>query len=100
VLDELDHWVGGVVRGEFRRLERRVERPPAPEELRFVAWSEEADDGPADAATWALPELEEITVISDDGWSARGSFARGEVEATLADPCGWDELTGSSWFDG
>src|SRR5690606_13735191 len=29
VLDELDTWVGGVVRGEFRRLERRVERPPA-----------------------------------------------------------------------
>jgi hypothetical protein len=40
----------------------------------------------------------EITVIGDDGWSARGRFGRGEVNGIIADPNGWDELTGRSWF--
>lgn len=103
VLDELDHWVGGIVRGEFRMLERHVERPPAPEGFRWGVPDPDLPVAPAPPdldATWALPAREVITVISEGFRSASGAFARGEVEAALADPSGWDELTGSSWFDG
>lgn len=40
----------------------------------------------------------EITVIGDGGWSASGQFVRHEVDAVLADPAGWNELTGPSWL--
>jgi hypothetical protein len=39
-----------------------------------------------------------ITDRGQDGWSASGQFARGEVCAILADPKGWDVVTGASWF--
>jgi Family of unknown function (DUF6226) len=41
-----------------------------------------------------------ITVTDDSGWSASGRFRRGEVERVLADPVGWQEMSGASWFDG
>jgi hypothetical protein len=104
VLEELDSWVGGVVRGEFRRLERRVERPPMPAGFRWGVPGTgrgEAPPSPLELdATWALPEREVITVISVGSWSASGSFARGEVEAALANPAGWTELSGTAWSDG
>lgn len=40
-----------------------------------------------------------ITVISDGQWSASGDFDRHEVERILADPTGWDELSGASWLN-
>jgi Family of unknown function (DUF6226) len=40
----------------------------------------------------------EITVIGEPGWTASGEFARREVDAILADPTGWAELTGESWL--
>jgi hypothetical protein len=40
----------------------------------------------------------EITVIGEPGWSARGEFARREVDAVIADPAGWDELSGEPWL--
>lgn len=106
VLDELDEWIGGVVRGEHRRLERHVERPPAPEGFRWMAAPEPGDtvpsipditDAPVLPATWAMPELEVITVISAGRWSASGAFARGDVEAALADPTGWQEWRSAPW---
>lgn len=44
-----------------------------------------------------------ITVIDRDGsWSGRdrvgGGFARGEIEATIADPAGWREVSGAPWW--
>jgi hypothetical protein len=39
----------------------------------------------------------EITIIGSDRWSASGTFGRGEVEAILADPVGWHEVSGTSW---
>jgi hypothetical protein len=39
-----------------------------------------------------------IKVLDADGWSASGGFARGEVDAILADPAGWHELSGASWL--
>ncbi len=39
-----------------------------------------------------------ITVTGPGGWSASGSFRRGEVENVLADSSGWDELSGESWL--
>lgn len=42
----------------------------------------------------------EITVFGGQGWSATGDFRAGQVEAILADPRGWDELTGGSWLPG
>lgn len=103
VLDDLDTWVGGVVRGEFRMLERHVERPPAPDGF----WWGVPDPGrpvappPPDLdTTWALPSREVITVVAAGRCSASGSFARGEVAAALADPTGWSELTGPAWFGG
>ena len=42
----------------------------------------------------------EITVIGDHGWRATGRFDRSEVQAVLADPTGWRELSGPSWMVG
>ena len=42
----------------------------------------------------------EIMSLGGGGWSASGTFGRGEVDAVLEDPTGWDELTGASWFPG
>jgi hypothetical protein len=39
-----------------------------------------------------------ITVIEEGGLSASGAFRRGEVDAVLADPTGWDEVAGASWL--
>lgn len=41
----------------------------------------------------------EITQVDPGGWSASGSFRRGEVEAVLARADGWQELSGAPWLD-
>jgi hypothetical protein len=68
-LDLLDSHVLGIVSGVYRRL----------------------TDG-----------SREITVSTATEWSASGWFHRpfdwGQVEAVLADPTGWDELSGNSWL--
>jgi hypothetical protein len=69
-LDHLDAHMVGIVTGSFRRL----------------------SDGER-----------VITVIDDGGWSASGFRSTGrrigrEVAAVLANPHGWDELTGRSWL--
>ena len=40
-----------------------------------------------------------ITQLDPSGWSASGDFGRREPGAVLADPQGWDELTGAAWSD-
>lgn len=103
VLDQVDRSIGGVVRGEFRHLWRRVERPPRPAGFFFAPAPESAlsapptDDVPF-ADTWALPDLETITVV-DDGWSVANLTGRRDVAAILADPTGWAETTGEPWFE-
>lgn len=71
VLDELDEVIVGVVSGAFRRL----------------ASGERV-----------------ITVIGTDRWSGSstgsGRFGRGEVARILADPTGWQELSGAPWLAG
>ena len=68
VLDELDEHVFGVVSGAFRRL-----------------WSGDR----------------EVYVISRETRGARsggsGGFGRGEIDAILADPVGWHEMSGAPW---
>lgn len=39
-----------------------------------------------------------IEVLNDNGWSAQGLRRRDRVDAVLAAPKGWDELSGSSWL--
>jgi hypothetical protein len=39
-----------------------------------------------------------ITVDGEDAWSGSGRYARREVEAIIADPSGWEELSGASWL--
>jgi Family of unknown function (DUF6226) len=39
-----------------------------------------------------------ITVFGEREWTASGSFDRGDVEAIIADPLGWDELAGAPWL--
>lgn len=100
VLEQIDRSIGGVVRGEFRHLRRRVERPPRPPGFWFTAAPDPAppiDDTPF-AATWALPELETITVIGD-GWGSHNLTDERSIDAILADPVGWTETTGEPWFD-
>lgn len=38
----------------------------------------------------------DITVEAD-GWSASGQFANGEIEAVIANPTGWLEVSGAPW---
>jgi hypothetical protein len=43
----------------------------------------------------------QITVIDEDGWSARGGWPphpRDAVARILVDPTGWHEITGGSWL--
>jgi len=40
----------------------------------------------------------EITVRGRHGWSASGSFRRSEVADVIADPNGWEEVSGASWL--
>lgn len=39
-----------------------------------------------------------ITQLDPSGWSASGDFERREPEAVLAEPDGWDELSGAAWW--
>ena len=39
----------------------------------------------------------QITQLDRSGWSASGRFDRREVAAVLADPTGWDEVSGVAW---
>jgi hypothetical protein len=40
----------------------------------------------------------QVDLEASYGWSAAGEWADGEVEAVLADPTGWDELSGATWL--
>lgn len=99
-IGRVDRHVGGIIRGRFRHLRRRVERPPRPPGFWFTTAPEPAppiDDAPF-AETWALPELETITVL-EDGLAASNLTDERSVDAILADPVGWTETTGEPWFD-
>jgi Family of unknown function (DUF6226) len=39
-----------------------------------------------------------ITALGDGSWSASGLATRPDVQAILADPHGWHELSGASWL--
>jgi hypothetical protein len=41
---------------------------------------------------------QEISAEASYGWTATGEWDSGEVEAVLADPTGWQELSGASWL--
>lgn len=100
VLDQVDRSIGGVVRGEFRHLWRRVQRPPRPPGwLSYAPASDSSppiDDVPF-AETWALPELETITVVEDGRGTSNLTGVRG-VDDILADPTGWTETSGAAWL--
>ena len=70
VLDELDHYVLGVVSGAFRRLSSGAR------------------------------EITVFGDFGGPSRRAAGGFRRGEVDTILDDPAGWDELSGTSWLDG
>jgi hypothetical protein len=40
----------------------------------------------------------EITIISSERRRASGNFGRKEVDAILADPDGWQEMSGTPWM--
>ena len=42
--------------------------------------------------------VREIIVRGEHGWSASGSFARGEVAEVITRAVGWNEVAGSSWL--
>ena len=105
VIDQVDDCLGGIVRGEFRHLWRRVERPPRPPGFWFAPAPDSAppiDDVPFDdvpfADTWGLPELETITVLSASRGAHNVTGPR-SVDDVLADPTGWIETTGVPWLD-
>ena len=101
VLDQVDRSIGGVVRGEFRHLWRRVERPRRPAGFFFSSTPDSAPptgDVPF-AETWALPELETITVV-EEGRGAHNVTGPRSVDDILADPVGWTETSGTAWFSG
>ena len=40
------------------------------------------------------------TIVSyANGWHGTGALDRGEIEKALADPAGWEEVSGRSWID-
>src|SRR5262245_12786259 len=50
---------------------------------------------------WLTDGSRTIYYIGEDAnctWGASGEFARGGVERILADPTGWEELSGPSWL--
>ena len=40
----------------------------------------------------------QVSAETGYGWSATGEWDFGEIEAVLADPTGWQELSGASWL--
>ena len=40
----------------------------------------------------------QIVAEGRSGWSAAGAWEAGEAEAVLADPTGWDQLSGAPWL--
>jgi Family of unknown function (DUF6226) len=49
------------------------------------------------ACRWLSSGERTIRVLAD-GWNASGMFQRGEVHAVIADPNGWEEVSGASWL--
>ena len=99
VLDQVDRSIGAVVTGQFRHLWRRVERAPRPSGwFGYRPVSEPPADDLPFTDTWALPDLETITVI-EPGWSAANLTGHRDVDAILAEPVGWTEVSGAAWFE-
>ena len=46
-----------------------------------------------------LTRGDRMITTTRNGWASTGRFGRTEVEAILADPTGWTELSGTSWLD-
>jgi hypothetical protein len=52
---------------------------------------------------WLTDGSRTIFYLGEDAsctWGASGEFGRGGVERVLADPVGWEELSGPSWLTG
>lgn len=96
VIGQVDTWVGGIVRGELRHLTRpRRTITVIADAVRQSSYSPElpsADDG------WRFttaPAGDEPAVLADVPFTPS---ARIDVDAVLADPTGWREWSGPSWF--
>ena len=97
VIQEVDTWVGGIVRGELRHLVRPrctitvvgdvVRRASHHPELPSAAegWRWAAAPGPADG------EIRDAPVDRPTGMPF-------DVDAVLADPIGWREWSGPAWI--
>lgn len=46
-----------------------------------------------------LTHRDQAVTVLDDGWVECADLLPGHVAAVLADPEGWDEISGSSWLD-
>lgn len=96
VIDQVDTWIGGIVRGELRHLVRpRRTITVVGDAVRGSSYTPELPA--ADGWRWsAAPEGVEASVLADDRALPRA--ARVDIDAVLADPTGWREWSGSSWL--
>ena len=98
VLDELDSYIRPVVTGEFRHLRRGRQSITVLEDGRRQSHNIRMVELPPDIRFSAAPPSSPS--IRAGVVPRRGRRTRDLVDEILADPSGWDEVSGSSWLAG
>lgn len=97
VIDQVDTWVGGIVRGELRHLVRpRRTITVIGDDVRRSSYSPRLPTAADDWRWTVAPEDADVAML-DAELRLRPS-ARLDVAAVLADPTGWREWSGPSWL--
>lgn len=97
VIEEVDTWVGGIVRGELRHLVRPRSRITViGDAVRQASYKPELPTA-ADGWRFAPAPVGDDVVPVDAGREPRPRRPF-DVDAVLADPSGWREWSGPSWF--
>ncbi|MFP5488205.1 MAG: DUF6226 family protein [Acidimicrobiia bacterium] len=96
VIDQVDTWIGGIVRGELRHLVRpRRTITVIGSEVRRSSYSPELPTG--DGWRWTVAPAGAEAAVLDGDLGLRPS-ARIDIDAVLADPTGWREWSGPRWL--
>lgn len=97
VISQVDTWIGGIVRGELHHLVRPNRTiTVVGDAIRRSSYSPDLPSA-GDGWRWTVAP-DGAGVESFDAGPPSGPTARIDIEAVLADPTGWREWSGPSWF--
>lgn len=105
VIDQVDTWIGGIVRGELRHLVRpRRTITVIGHEVRQSSFSPELPTAQEGWRWGRAPDgvdddvIDDVVVATLDAELGLPPTARIDIDAVLADPTGWREWSGPSWL--